>query len=348
MLLLTVIGPCALAAGKLWGWPAGVMRQFSHPWGGFTLWDIIMPMFIFMCGAAVPFALGRRLDPSGRPTAAFWRHIAFRVAMLWVLGMIVQGYLLTFDPLRITYYSNTLQTIAAGYAVAALVLLVKSRAVRFAMPFVLVAAYSLMLHFCGDYSRDGNFAMVVERKILAVVLPEGTKVDNNGYTWFLTTFMFGAMTLFGMQATEILRGAASAKKGLRLLCFGAALLAAGWALVAAGVPMIKHIYTASFTLQAMGWCMVSFSALYFVCDVLGMRRGTWMVVLFGQTALAAYLLHSCLSGSLDALSNRLLSGVVRICGGDSRGFVMAVGSSVALVFLLHVWRTYRSAMKGGK
>ena len=58
MLLLTVVGPFFMAVNKGYGLPEGVLAQFRHPWGGFTLWDIIMPLFIFMCGAAVPFGLG--------------------------------------------------------------------------------------------------------------------------------------------------------------------------------------------------------------------------------------------------------------------------------------------------
>ena len=61
MLLLTVVGPFFAALDKAVGLPSGFMRQFHHEWGGFTLWDIIMPLFIFMCGCAVPFALGKRL-----------------------------------------------------------------------------------------------------------------------------------------------------------------------------------------------------------------------------------------------------------------------------------------------
>ena len=57
MFLLTVVGPFVQALDKAFGLPKGVLAQFSHAWGGFTLWDIIMPLFIFMSGAAVPFAV---------------------------------------------------------------------------------------------------------------------------------------------------------------------------------------------------------------------------------------------------------------------------------------------------
>ena len=41
-----------------------------------------MPLFIFICGAAVPLALPRRLDAGGRPGLAYWRHVLGRVALL--------------------------------------------------------------------------------------------------------------------------------------------------------------------------------------------------------------------------------------------------------------------------
>ena len=62
MMLLVVIGPLVKAMDKAWGLSPSIMGQFKHGWECFTLWDIIMPLFIFMCGAAVPFALGRRIQ----------------------------------------------------------------------------------------------------------------------------------------------------------------------------------------------------------------------------------------------------------------------------------------------
>ena len=93
MFLLTVIGPFFAALNKATPLPDWFMGQFHHNWGGFTLWDIIMPLFIFMCGAAVPFALPKRMD-DGRAGLRYWRHVASRVALLWVLGMVSQGRLL--------------------------------------------------------------------------------------------------------------------------------------------------------------------------------------------------------------------------------------------------------------
>lgn len=38
-----------------------VASQFEHlPWDGFVFWELIMPSFMFMVGASLPFALASR------------------------------------------------------------------------------------------------------------------------------------------------------------------------------------------------------------------------------------------------------------------------------------------------
>ena len=41
----------------------GVRHQLSHvSWEGFVLWDIIMPLFMFMSGATIPFSMAKYQD----------------------------------------------------------------------------------------------------------------------------------------------------------------------------------------------------------------------------------------------------------------------------------------------
>ena len=95
----------------------------------------------------------------GRAGLVYWRHVLARVAVLWVLGMVAQGRLLSLDILRINPFNNTLQAIAAGYLVAAAVLAVPSRHFRRAAPFVLALGYTAILHFCGDYTMPSTPVM---------------------------------------------------------------------------------------------------------------------------------------------------------------------------------------------
>ena len=355
MFLLTVIGPVFWAANKIWPMPDMVQKQFKHFWGGFTLWDIIMPLFIFMCGAAIPYALSKRLGEDGKPTAGFWGHVFSRVILLWFCGMLVQGNLATLDILRISPYNNTLETIAAGYLIAALVMLVPVRALRIATPVLLVVVYGALLHFLGDYSQTGNFAAVCEAKVLSWILPaDNTFMKNianpesgvpyHGYTWFLTTIMFGFMTLCGAQCAEILRSKLSRKnKALSLFGLAAGLLAAGWGLVFAGIPMIKHIFTVSFTLQAMGWSVLALAILYVVTDIWKIRRGWWIITLFGQCALTAYMVSHFFRAALDAAAKAVVQGLPHLIGDTYMPLVTALASATFLTLACWARRRMRYA-----
>ena len=346
MFLLTVVGPFAAALNRTTPLPDALMGQFHHNWGGFTLWDIIMPLFLFMCGAAIPFALPRRME-NGRAGLRYWRHVAARVTLLWVLGMVAQGRLLSFDALLINPFNNTLQAIASGYLVAAAVLCIPSEKVRTAAPFVLAVGYAAFLHFCGDYTMEGNAATCVERWILPRITPEGSKalaLADPGYSWWATIPMFGAMTLCGMSATAILRSDATPMRRFgRLVALGAGLLAAGWALSPV-IPPIKHIFTLTFTAQAMGWCCLALAVLYALADILRLRRGTWLLLLFGQTSLLAYMCHE-FQPVLNAFGDQFAPGAQHLFG--ERGVPIAVwfASSALLVAVLHVWRKARGALR---
>ena len=342
MFLLVVVGPLFAALDRTFGLPESVMAQFHHNWGGFTLWDLIMPLFIFMCGAAVPFALKKRLADG---PVAYWRHVLARVALLWVLGMIAQGRLLSMDASLINPFNNTLQAIAAGYLVAAAVQCIPSPRIRLAVPIALALAYAAALHILGDYTADGNAATRFEYWLLPHITPAGSKalsLADPGYSWWATIPMFGAMTLCGAAATEMLSSEKPARRkctGVALV--GAVLLAAGWAL-SPWIPAIKHIYTLTFTAQAMGWCMLLLAALYLLTDILKFRSGLWLFILFGQTSLMAYMCHE-FKPVLRAFANMFTPGVKHLLGEGAAPLSTWFFSSLLLVSVLYLWRARRKA-----
>ena len=291
MFLLAVIGPFATALDASIGLPDCIRAQFHHAWGGFSLWDMIMPLFIFMSGAATVFALPKRI--AGRwGGLGYWRHVLWRFAMLWVLGMVAQGRLLTLDATLISPFNNTLQSIACGYLAAAAVRLVPGHRVRAAVPVALAAGYAVFLHFLGDYSQDANAAMRFERWFVPFVTPAGSKVlalADPGYTWWATIPMFAAMALCGAEAVEILRSAVSPVRRLaRLAILGVLLFATGLALSPI-IPPVKHIYTFTFSAMAMGLSCLALALCYLVADVFGLRRGLGVFDLFGRHSLLAYM-----------------------------------------------------------
>ena len=94
-----------------------VMWCFTHvDWEGFSTWDLVMPLFMFMSGITIPFALSRYKDAADK--SLVYRRILKRVILLWIFGMMCQGNLLGLDADRIYLYSNTLQSIAMGYLIS--------------------------------------------------------------------------------------------------------------------------------------------------------------------------------------------------------------------------------------
>ena len=343
MMVLTLLSVLVHAADEVWHLPKSVMAQFNHGWECFTFWDIIMPLFIFMCGAAIPLALPRRME-NGRAGWKYWRHVLGRVALLWVCGMFVQGHLITLDPLKIGLFSNTLQSIAVGYLATACVMLIPRRWARVGITASLFVAYAAILHACGDYTPKGNITAIVERKVFAAILPAGSQWLNVGsYTWILPSMMFAAMTLCGFHATEILKsGMAQRAKAATLFGCGAGSLALGW-IASIWIPVIKPIYTVSFTLQAMGWCAISLSILYALTDILKWRRGLALPILFGQYALTAYMVtHEPIRPAMWSLVDSLTRGFPMVFGEYIQPIMRALCYCVLVVLALVVRKRLKS------
>ena len=46
--------------------------QFNHPaWHGFTFYDLIFPLFLFLAGVATPYSIGKQLDNGKRSNPSY-------------------------------------------------------------------------------------------------------------------------------------------------------------------------------------------------------------------------------------------------------------------------------------
>ena len=326
------------------------------PWAGFSFWDIIMPLFIFMCGASVPLALEKRL---AQGKGVFWKHVFSRVALLWICGMCAAGGLGTYDILRMNPYNNTLESIAAGYLIAAFVISFKRRWLVPTVAVALSVVYALLLHFGGDYGRTTNFAYLCDAKIIKALYLSGSEVLkgspvgsgvalNYGYTWYLTSLMFGAMTLCGVTCTYVLTGTRTPWRKAGVMAFlGVGLLVVGFGLQP-WIPRIKTIFTVTFTAQAMGYSALAWAALYVLTDIWRFRRGLGFLILFGQNALFAYMITHFFWRFPDVIAESFYDGLKHFFTPESWKTYLPLVKSVfhmaTMIVLLHYW----SLVKAGK
>ncbi len=262
----------------------------KHPaWEGFSAWDMIMPLFLFVVGVVIPFSFAKRLE-AGQSRASMQWKIFRRVLILFVLGMIAQGHLLSYDLEKIHIYSNTLQAIACGYLIAGLAVLYLPIVAQIGFTATLMAGYwALMMfvpvpgHGAGVLEPEVNLALYIDEIVL------GSFRDGTTYTWILSGMTFAATVLLGVMAGHLLRSKQSDRaKFFWLVAFGMTCLASGWAW-SFHFPIIKHLWTSSMVLWAAGWSYLLLALFYLVIDVWGFSRWAFPFVVIGANAIAVYM-----------------------------------------------------------
>ena len=267
-------------------WCEPVFRQLQHnPWGGISLHDLIMPLFMFCAGAAIPYSfakyVGRRV-----PKKQAYLRILRRVLIFWVLGMMIQGNLLDLDPSRMSFYCNTLHAIAVGYAFSALMFMHTKQRTRIITCGVLLLIYWACCEFIsvdgyggGSYTNENNFPKWVDIQVLG---------SGGGHTWVFSSINFIVTVMSGCLAGELLKGEMPDKKKFTILLgTGAAMTAAGW-LLDPVIPVIKPIWTSSMVLVTSGYSLILLSICFLISDWKGKRWLHWLIPL-GMNCMLAYL-----------------------------------------------------------
>ncbi|NDV58893.1 acyltransferase family protein [Bacteroides sp. 519] len=287
LFLLVFFQPVFIALGQQLNlpWLNSILYQFDHEvWVGFRFWDLIMPLFLFMTGVSMPFSFAKykKLNPKNNSQLI---KIAKRFLLLFLFGMIVQGNLLGFDLHHIYIYNNTLQAIATGYLIAAILLLHCSLKTQLISTALLLLIYWIPMTFAGDFSLEGNFAYKVDAYLLGRFRGDPT------YTWIWSSLTFGVTVMLGTFAGHIMKEGKNKRKQVvqKLFIAGLVLVGAGllWSLQ---MPIIKRIWTGSMTLLSGGYCFLLMALFYYLIDYKGYSRGMNWLKVYGMNSITAYML----------------------------------------------------------
>lgn len=352
LFMLVFFQPVFVAFAKHWSnvpFISYLLNQFSHAsWEGFTAWDLVMPLFLFMVGAAMPFSFEKYRQSNNK--LAIYKKIIRRFIILFILGIVVQGNLLSLDIREIRIYTNTLQAIAVGYVIAAMIILHLSKRWQIIVTLLLLVCYWGLLTFMGDFTPDGNFAEAVDRVILGRVR-DGVYYTEDGswhfadsyhYTWVLTSLVFGVTTMLGVFAGQIMKyGKDKLKNSKRLFIIGLALLLVGW-LLSFQTPIIKKIWTVSMTLWSGGWCFLLMALFYYIADYKGRTKGLNWLKIYGMNSIIAYTLGMVIN--FRSLASSLLWGLEQYVG-DYYGAVLTFANFLILFFILNTMYRLRVFVK---
>ena len=303
-------GFCVLFPGGQDWWLA---RQFHHvPWDGLAFYDTIFPLFIFIAGVSFPFSYAKQIERGLTPLRVHL-NIFRRCALLMLLGMVYNGVLaFNFDGFR---YASVLGKIGIAWAVAALVYVHFGIRARVAALVVLLLGYWAMLHCvapdapagAGSFTLEGCFPGYLDRlgftpgRLYSKGLldPSGTVVSALGSP---------ASAMLGMFAGDLLRGKSltQARKAICLAMAGLVALVAGL-LVSIECPIIKNLWTPSFSLVVGGYSFLMLALFYWIIDVKGWRRWCVFLEVVGLNSITIYMLKRIVG--YKSMSHFLFGGV---------------------------------------
>ena len=343
---------CLVALSKIVGeiaevvdkpWMSSVMECFTHKtWEGFSPWDLVMPLFMFMAGVAIPFALGSYRE-GGNRSALYWR-LARRVLLLWLFGMMVQGNLLALDPQHIYLFTNTLQAIAVGYLFSALIYLHTGWKTQIGIAVALLLAFWGAMEFVsfggfggGDYTPHGNLAEGIDMAVLGRFRDTAQVIDGQvivkesyTYTWLLSSINFVVTVLTGVLAGEVLKGSMKqSRKVALLLGTGIAMVALGWTWDLVH-PVIKHIWTSSMVLVSSGYCFLLMGLFYWWIDCRGHNKHLTFLKVYGMNSITAYVVSHVVS--FKSVSKSLFFGLEQYVG-DYYDLLIRF-SNIAILFII--------------
>jgi predicted acyltransferase len=322
---------------------AFVSDQLQHvPWEGFTFYDFIFPLLIFVTGISIVLSLSRLIEREGRARAHL--RVLRRSLLLFALGVIYYGGASNNWPdVRIL---GVLQRIALCYLFASLLFLnLRMRGVVLALVALLVGYWALMTFVpvpdtgTPSLTEEVNLARWIDtnylpgRKWYGEWDPEGLLSTLPA----IGTCLLGVLTGYLMLSTNI----APRRKALWLIGAGIAMIGAGY-LWSLQFPIIKNIWTSSYVLVAGGYSALLLGVLYQVMDIWGITAWATAFKWIGANAITLYMAGSIVN--FQRLSARMVGGDVAnaiddyLTKGAGNFVIAAVGLALAITLARFLYR----------
>ncbi len=343
----------------LWG---PLSSQFGHvEWSGMALWDLVMPLFVFLIGVSMALSAGRR-QREGQSPRAMLAQAVLRSATLVVLGLLLQfkveshfDELLPFIVLsaglpagawlgRLAGHPDiaTSQAIDVSYRVGVLAAAIGWMTAhlgqlgnyQFGNQILVLAglAYTpaFMLNRCSVRAQVGAVAAILAAYGLAFMLynapadavPLGTSYTglfghwNNGtnlaaafdrwlFEWLpreepyagnphgYHTLEFipliAVMVAGAMTGRALVQGAAPRPLALRCAVLAAAGLALAWVLAETLFPLVKSLWTPSWTVFSVSACLALLASVLYICDRHPPSRFARALIVLGANSVVLYV-----------------------------------------------------------
>jgi heparan-alpha-glucosaminide N-acetyltransferase len=337
-------------------------NQTHVEWAGCSLHDMIQPSFSFLVGVALPYSIASRLAKGGT-FGKMWAHAIWRSFLLIALGIFLRS---MYTPRTYFTFEDTLTQIGLGYPFLFLLGFRKPRWQWIALAVILTGywlAWALYpvpgpgfnwqsvgvpadwhhfySGFAAHWNKNANLGNAVDQWFLNLFPRQHPFVFNDGGYLTLSFIPTLGTMILGLVAGRWLRASAPRIPMQRLLIAGGAGIAAGLLLHFTGIcPIVKRIWTPSWTLFSGGVCFLFTAIFSWVIDVKGYRKWAFPLVVIGVNSIAAYLIaHLFEHFTFSSLRIHLGPNAFRILGPGLEPLLL--GGAVLLSYWLILYWMYR-------
>jgi predicted acyltransferase len=333
----------ALPGSGFWSWVA--YHQTHVEWAGCSLHDTIQPGFSFLVGVALPYSIAARIAKGGTFRPMFL-HALWRSLLLVALGVFLRS---THAPQTYYTFEDTLSQIGLGYPLLAY----RPPRWQWAALGVLLFGYWLawalypaqqpgfFAGFAAHWNKGNNFGNAFDVWFLNLLPHVKPYVANSGGYLTLSFIPTLGTMILGLAAGQWLRASAPSAPMRRLLAAGAIGVAAGLALHFTGIcPVVKRIWTPSWTLFSGGLCFLFLAGFCWLTEVKGYRKWAFPLVVIGANSIAAYLMaHLWERFILDTFRIHLGAHAFAFLGTEYEPLLR--GIAVLLVYWVLLYWMYR-------
>ncbi|NRF41224.1 DUF5009 domain-containing protein [Pedobacter sp. LMG 31643] len=284
-------------------------KQMEHvEWNGLTHHDTIFPLFLFIAGISFPFSLDKQRS-AGKSEKEIYFKIIKRGLMLVVLGFVYNGlFKLDFEHLR---YASVLARIGLAWMFAALLFVKFNTKTNVIFAAVMLVGYWLILWLVPDsatpFSLENNLVGTIDRMLLPGQFAYGD-FDPEGILSTLPAIAMALMGMFTGKLVQLPNEQVSQKKKMTYMIVAAiAFITIGllWATV---FPVNKKLWTSSFVCVVSGYSLLSFVLFYYVLDVKGYTKYSFLFRVVGLNSITIYLAQHIID--FDHISNFFLGGII--------------------------------------
>jgi predicted acyltransferase len=324
-------------------WAQKWASEFRHSaWNGFTFYDLIFPLFLFIVGLVIPFSMAKFRKDKGIDFKHAYPRIIVRTIVLFFLGLCINGFLdFNFAAMR---WPGVLQRIAICYLLSAILTLhIPSRVQPWVFGiiiFVILAGYWMIFKFVSapgvstaEYlSKEGNLAGYIDR----LVIPGRLYYEYGDNEGLLSTIPALATTLLGVLTGSILKTSRSQIYKILWMLFCGIIFTITGALWSFVFPLNKILWTSSYALVSGGCSLLLLCLFYWLIDYKGYKKWAFPFIVIGMNAITIYIIQGLFDFGI--LVDIIIHGFVGYLGSFKDIFYLVCFLALKWFFLYFLYK----------